>query len=95
MLQTLARARRIGGQTGHAALLVFFVTFLAFPFYWMLLTTFKTTQDLHNTANDPYLFNDPPTLHHLQVLQRFLSLRLDVDNHLQWHKSAEVLFEEF
>jgi len=68
MLQTLARARRIGGQTGHAALLVFFVTFLAFPFYWMLLTTFKTTQDLHNTANDPYLFNDPPTLHHLQVL---------------------------
>ena len=27
-------------------MLVFFVTFLAFPFYWMLITTFKTTQDL-------------------------------------------------
>ena len=49
-------------------MLVFFVTFLAFPFYWMLITTFKTTQDLYNTANNPYLFNDPPTLHHLQVL---------------------------
>ena len=34
---------------GHAATLVFFVTFLAFPFYWMLITTFKTTQDLHDT----------------------------------------------
>ena len=34
----------------------------------MLITTFKTTQDLYNTANNPYLFNDPPTLHHLQVL---------------------------
>ena len=31
-------------------MLVFFVTFLAFPFYWMLITTFKTTQDLYNTA---------------------------------------------
>jgi multiple sugar transport system permease protein len=63
-----ARARMMGTRAGHAAILVFFVTFLAFPFYWMLLTTFKTTQDLHNTANNPYLFNDPPTLHHLQVL---------------------------
>jgi multiple sugar transport system permease protein len=53
---------------GHAAILVFFVTFLAFPFYWMVITTFKTTQDLHDTANNPYLFNDPPTLEHLQVL---------------------------
>jgi multiple sugar transport system permease protein len=34
----------------------------------MLITAFKTTRDLYNTANNPYLFNDPPTLHHLQVL---------------------------
>src|SRR5262249_38259618 len=58
----------IAGKAGHTAILVFFVTFLAFPFYWMLITTFKSTQDLHNTANNPYLFNDPPTLHHLIVL---------------------------
>ena len=63
-----ARARRAAAAGGHATVLVFFVTFLAFPFYWMLITTFKTTQDLYNTANNPYMFNDPPTLHHLQVL---------------------------
>jgi multiple sugar transport system permease protein len=63
-----ARAQRIAKSGGHAALLVFFVTFLAFPFYWMLITTFKTTNDLHDTSNNPYLFNDPPTLEHLRVL---------------------------
>src|SRR5262245_48955383 len=68
MNPALARARMVGTRAGHAAILVFFVTFLAFPFYWMLLTTFKTTQDLHSTTNNPYLFNDPPTLHHLRVL---------------------------
>lgn len=56
---------KVGGRT---AMLLFFVTFLAFPFYWMLITTFKTTRDLYNTAFNPYLFHDPPTLHHLQVL---------------------------
>jgi multiple sugar transport system permease protein len=62
------KGRRIAKKGGHAAVLVFFVTFLAFPFYWMLITTFKTTQDLNNTANNPYLFNDPPTLRNLDVL---------------------------
>ena len=60
--------RRIAGRAGHTGILVFFVTFLAFPFYWMLITTFKTTQDLHDTNNNPYLFSDPPTLDHLRVL---------------------------
>ena len=59
---------RIAGRVGHTGILVFFVTFLAFPFYWMLITTFKTTQDLHDINNNPYLFNDPPTLDHLRVL---------------------------
>src|SRR5690242_13390850 len=68
MTPAAAKARRIAARGGHAAILVFFVTFLAFPFYWMVITTFKTTQDLHDTANNPYLFNDPPTLRHLEVL---------------------------
>jgi multiple sugar transport system permease protein len=62
---------------GHAAILVFFITFLAFPFYWMLITTFKTTRDLYNTAYNPYLFHDPPTWHHLQVL-------FENTQYLQW-----------
>ena len=68
MTPTLVRGRRIAKAGGRAAVLVSLVTFLAFPFYWMLITTFKTTLDLHNTGNNPYLFNDPPTLHHLEVL---------------------------
>lgn len=68
MTPAAARLRRAAGRAGHAAILVFFVTFLAFPFYWMLITTFKTTQDLQDTANNPYLFHDAPTLHHLRVL---------------------------
>jgi multiple sugar transport system permease protein len=62
------RAGRAGRAVGHAGVLVFFVTFLAFPFYWMVITTFKETRDLYNIANNPYLFNAPPTLDHLRVL---------------------------
>lgn len=72
-----SRGRHLAKTGGHAAILVFFVTFLAFPFYWMLITTFKTTRDLYNTNNNPYLFHDPPTLHHLQVL-------FDNTQYLQW-----------
>jgi multiple sugar transport system permease protein len=61
-------ARTILKRGGHAAVLVFFVTFLAFPFYWMLMTTFKTTNDLHDVTKNPYLFNELPTLEHLKTL---------------------------
>lgn len=41
---------------------------LAFPFYWMLLTAFKTNADLYDPTNIPILFNDAPTLEHLRAL---------------------------
>jgi multiple sugar transport system permease protein len=72
-----ARARHIADKAAHATVLVFFVTFLAFPFYWMVITTFKTNQDLYNTHNNPYLFNSPPTLRHLSVL-------FEDTQYLQW-----------
>ena len=31
---------------------------LSFPFYWMLLTTFKRTSDLYDLKNNPLLFNE-------------------------------------
>jgi multiple sugar transport system permease protein len=62
------RWKRWAARGGHFGLLAAFAAFCAFPFYWMLITTFKTTRDLYNTANNPYIFNDPPTLHHLEVL---------------------------
>jgi len=40
----------------------------ALPFLWGLITTFKQDSDLYSRANNPFLFNDPPTLHHLTYL---------------------------
>jgi multiple sugar transport system permease protein len=34
----------------------------------MLMTTFKTTIDLHDVSKNPFLFNEPPTFEHLVVL---------------------------
>jgi multiple sugar transport system permease protein len=77
MARPTADLRRIAKTGGHAGLLVFFVTFLAFPFYWMLMTTFKTTIDLHDVNKNPFLFNEPPTLEHLKVL-------FEDTQYLQW-----------
>lgn len=63
-----ARIQRWAARAGHFGLLATFVAFSAFPFYWMLITTFKQTNDLIATTNNPFLFNQPPTLEHLRVL---------------------------
>src|SRR2546428_7983610 len=49
-----------------------FVVFAGFPFYWMLVTSFKQNRDLYVGASDlshiPWIFNDPPTLDHVKLL---------------------------
>jgi multiple sugar transport system permease protein len=45
-----------------------FVVILAFPFYWMLITSFKRTTDLYDLKNNPFIFNELPTLEHLRLL---------------------------
>ena len=45
-----------------------FCFFSAAPFIWMLITMFKQNKDLYQTANKPFLFNDPPTLDHINFL---------------------------
>jgi multiple sugar transport system permease protein len=66
------RGRRTLAVLGHRALILGFTLFAAFPFYWMLVTTFKQNGDLYvgatNTAHNPFLFNMPPTLDHLRIL---------------------------
>ena len=47
---------------------VFFVVLAAFPFYWMLITAFKTNLDLYDLSNIPFWFSDPPTLEHFCYL---------------------------
>jgi multiple sugar transport system permease protein len=46
----------------------FFVILSAFPFYWMLITSFKTNSDLYSVTNVPFWFNDVPTLEHFRYL---------------------------
>ena len=48
--------------------LVVFAVLLAFPFYWMFITTFKQTADLYTLQNNPFKFNMAPTLEHLKLL---------------------------
>jgi len=48
--------------------LAFFVVLAAFPFYWMLITAFKTDGDLYNLKSNPYWFNAEPTLEHIRYL---------------------------
>lgn len=45
-----------------------FVVLAAFPFYWMLITAFKTNADLYNVSHIPFWFNAPPTLEHFRYL---------------------------
>jgi len=45
-----------------------FCFFAAAPFLWMLITTFKQDRDLYRAQNNPFLFNDPPTLDNLKLL---------------------------
>ena len=70
------RKRRIAAVGFRWATLATFGILLAFPFYWMAITSFKRTGDLYNLKNNPFIFNQPPTLEHLRYLfQETLFLR--------------------
>jgi multiple sugar transport system permease protein len=61
-------ARKIAGECSFYAAVITLVAFAAFPFYWMLITTFKADGDLYNLKSNPYWFNAAPTLEHLKYL---------------------------
>jgi multiple sugar transport system permease protein len=64
--------RRAAERFSLYSLLLVFVLFAAFPFYWMLMASFKQDGDLYRGASDmtqiPYVFNDPATLEHFRTL---------------------------
>ena len=62
---TIAKAAQ---ETSFYGAVAFFFILAAFPFYWMVITSFKTDADLYNVVNIPFWFNDPPTLKHFQYL---------------------------
>lgn len=45
-----------------------FAIVLAYPFYLMLVTAFKTNRDLYDQNNNPLIFNDPPTFANIDFL---------------------------
>ncbi len=65
MQHGIAHAARKASFAGAVA---FFVILSAFPFYWMVITSFKTNSDLYNVTHIPFWFNDPPTLAHFRYL---------------------------
>src|SRR5260370_4933399 len=62
------RLKRWGARGVNFGVLAAFATFAAFPFAWMLITTFKQTNDLLDPNHNPFVYHQPPTLEHLRIL---------------------------
>ena len=56
------------GKVVNYAIIAGFCAFAAFPFLWMLITTFKETRDLLDPGHNPFLYHLPPTMENLRVL---------------------------
>ena len=62
------RGKAIFGRTVLYVTALAFALFAALPFAWMLITVFKTNNDLYQPINNPFVYNDPPTLANLTLL---------------------------
>jgi multiple sugar transport system permease protein len=71
-------------STVKMLVLTVFTVLLAFPFYWMVIATFKQNIDLYGMENNPFIFNLPPTLDNLKLL--FTQTRF-----LLWLKNTVVV----
>ncbi len=67
-MSSRSSGRALGARFLHAGVLVFFTGALAFPFFWMLIASFKQNIDLYTVENNPFKFNLPPTLEHVRFL---------------------------
>ncbi len=67
-MATAGALKEWASRGAHFGIVGVFTVFSAFPFYWMLITTFKGTSDLMKRGNNPFIYNEPPTLEHLRVL---------------------------
>jgi multiple sugar transport system permease protein len=67
----MATGQAVHGVAGKAAnfgIIAAFAAFAAFPFAWMLITTFKQTRDLLDPSHNPFVYTLPPTMENLNVL---------------------------
>jgi multiple sugar transport system permease protein len=56
------------GKTVNFGVIAAFASFAAFPFLWMLITTFKQNADLLDPNHNPFIYHQPPTMENLDVL---------------------------
>jgi len=56
------------GKTLNFGVIAAFAAFAAFPFLWMLITTFKQNADLLDPNHNPFIYHQPPTMQNLDVL---------------------------
>ncbi len=64
----MASFKRLGRLGSLYGVLALFALFAAFPFFWMVITSFKRAHDLYTLENNPFLFNEPPTMEHMHRL---------------------------
>jgi ABC-type glycerol-3-phosphate transport system permease component len=67
-LQRGAERRRRLGRVGTYTAAVIFAFLAAFPFTWALIAMFKQSSDLYVKDNNPFWFNEPTTLRHVDLL---------------------------
>ena len=60
--------RRLRRDYGPYLPLSPYLFLVLFPFYWMIITTFKRDNDLYNLTGSPFWFKEPPTLGHIRLL---------------------------
>jgi multiple sugar transport system permease protein len=60
--------RRIRRDYGPYLPLSPYLFVVLFPFYWMLITTFKRDDDLYSLVGVPFWFKQAPTLEHVKLL---------------------------
>jgi multiple sugar transport system permease protein len=64
----LSTVRYVGKRSLLYTVATFFSLFAALPFAWMIFTIFKQNTDLYAAKNNPFKFNDPPTLANIRLL---------------------------
>ncbi|MGH8914559.1 MAG: carbohydrate ABC transporter permease [Acidimicrobiia bacterium] len=67
-LHRKADRRRRLGRFGLYAAAITFALGAAFPFSWALISMFKQSNDLYVKGNNPFWYNEPPTLEHIELL---------------------------
>jgi multiple sugar transport system permease protein len=67
-LQRQASRRRRLGRIGTYTAAVTFALLAVFPFSWALISMFKRSSDLYVKDNNPFWFNQAPTMDHVELL---------------------------